>query len=85
MAKFASLKYPALRLIIRPTRRRVIDGEIIRESGITLKFKDHLLTVEDEAIIKQIRESRRFGVDYFEYSDKEIAEAAQAPRKRGKK
>lgn len=47
-------------IVIRPTKKRIVDGEVVYEEGLRLEFKNKMLRVEkteeNEGILAKLRE-----------------------------
>lgn len=65
-------KYKELRIIITPTRKREVNGEMYMQVGKTIEFKNNVYTTDDPEEIEMIANSKGYG--YIFYSDERVAD-----------
>lgn len=59
-------KYRKYQIVLKPSRRVVIDGEASVKAGVRVRFDNFSYSTDDQEEIELLKSNKKFGVDYFE-------------------
>ena len=71
MVNFVS-PHGALRLVVKPASKSIVDGRIVAHMGKSIQFVDGKYSTDDKKEISFIRGHNRFNVSIFEVEEEDV-------------
>lgn len=62
---FISRKYKNLRIVTSPTRKMVVDSQLVTMPGKTIEFSDYKFETNDTEVIEALKKSKSYGVWFY--------------------